>query len=109
MPRLKSDFPSAEPVVVANYSVSFNNFIPLNVTIKAVTWTLGLHSTANGAEADPNPSSRLNGGPVIYNTIVVQQIHNLMDGNTYLVIVTASLSDGEVIDLWCYLPCAAPQ
>jgi hypothetical protein len=114
VPRLKTDFPSAEPVMIGNYSIDFNNNIPPNVTIKTATWTLGLHSTASGKEVDPNPSSHLlytdqNAGPIVYNTIVVQQIGGLIDGNTYLVTVTASLSDGEVIDLWCYLPCAAPQ
>jgi hypothetical protein len=110
MPRLKIDFPSAEPVMVGTYSIDFNNNIPPSVTIQTATWTLALHSTASGKEVDPNPSSHLIiGGPVIYNTVIIQQIGGLVDGNTYLVVVTASLSDGEVIDLWCYLPCAAPQ
>lgn len=110
MPRLNTDFPSAEPVMIGNYSIDFSKYIPPSVTIQTATWTLALHSTTTGKEVDPNPSSHLlNNGPRICNTVVVQQIGGLMDGNTYLVVVTASLSDSEVIDLWCYLPCIAPQ
>ena len=107
--RLSSDFPSVEPTMIGNYSIDFKNNIPPSVTIQTATWTLTLHPTASSTEVDPAPSSHLLGGPVIENTVVLQRIGGLMDGNIYLVVVTASLSDGEVIPLWCYLPCAAPQ
>lgn len=110
MPRLLKDFPATEPLALATCSVDFASFIPLGASLIAAAWTLGIHAVEPGAAPDLVPQSRLVCAPQIEcSTIAVQRIGDLMAGNDYLVSVTGTMSDGEVVVLWTVLPCRAPQ
>lgn len=110
MPRLNKDFPATEPSALATYSVNFAPFIPPSARLVSAPWTLGIHAIEPGAAPDAAPQSRFVGAAQIENnTIAVQRIGNLLAGNDYLVSVTGTMSDGEVVILWTVLPCRAPQ
>lgn len=110
MPRLLRDFPATEPLALATYSVDFAPFVPPGASLIAATWTLGIHAVEPGAAPDLMPQSRLVCAPQVEcSTIAVQRIGDLLGGNDYLVSVTGTMSDGEVVVLWTVLPCRAPQ
>lgn len=110
MPRLLKDFPATEPLALATYSVDFAPFIPPGASLVAAPWTLGIHAVYPGAVPDAMPGSHLVGTPQVeHSTIAVQRIGNLVAGNDYLVSVSGTMSDGEVVVLWTVLACRAPQ
>lgn len=110
MPRLLKDFPSFEPTARGTFSIDFAENIPAGATLASATWTLSIHQVQPYAAVDPDPNGHANGGPTIAGTVVLQSIGpGLVDGNDYLVTATANVSDGEIIVLWCVLPCRAPS
>jgi hypothetical protein len=109
MPRILTDFPAMEPGSIGTYSIDFSPDLPPAVTLASVSWTLGLHAFLPGATIDPTPQARLIGAPWIAGTFAAQRIGGLFAGNDYLVIATATFSDGEVFVRWTVLPCRAPQ
>jgi hypothetical protein len=108
MPRLPDDFDTIEPGSELDYTIGFDGNIPSGVTIDAASWSLAVRYVAPGYTLDPSPSDRLLGAPTIVDTLTIQRISNLYAGNTYLVTATATLSDGEVVILWCTLSCVEP-
>jgi hypothetical protein len=109
MPRLSKDFPTTEPEAVGVYSVDFAQNVPVGASFAAASWTLGIHYTLPGATADATPQARLVGAATVNGTITSQRIAGLVAGNDYLVTVSGTMSDGEIVVLWTVLPCRAPQ
>jgi hypothetical protein len=109
MPRLLRDFPTTEPGSVGVYSIDFAQNVPPGSTLQSASWSLGVHFTVPYATADANPNSHLVGQSSISGTVASQRISGLVDGNDYLVSVTGTMSDGEVVVLWTVLPCRAPS
>jgi hypothetical protein len=109
MPRLLKDFPATEPGSLGTYSIDFATTVPPGATLVGASWTLGIHAVQPGGAPDAMPRSRLVGGTQIEGTVSLQRIGGLVAGNDYLVSVTGTTSDGEVIVLWTVLPCRAPQ
>lgn len=108
MPRLTDDFGDTEPGSVGDYTIDFSLNVPPGKTITTAPWSLAVRFVAPGYALDSSPSDRLVGSSTISDTSVIQRIANLLAGNTYLVTVTATLSDGEIVILWCCLSCVAP-
>lgn len=108
MPRLEADFDDTEPGAVGDYTINFGTNVPDGITILTAPWSLAARYVAPGYTLDPDPSARLDGTATIDGTAVTQRIGDLYAGNTYLVTVTATLSDGEIVILWCTLSCVAP-
>lgn len=109
MPRLLKDFPATEPGSLGTYSIDFATNVPPGATLVAASWTLGIHAVVPGAPSDAVPQARLVGPSQIEGTVAVQRIGALVAGNDYLVSVTGTTSDGEIVVLWTVLPCRAPQ
>ena len=108
MPRLSTDFSDTEPGAVGDYTIDFGLNVSAGNTIVTAPWSLAVRYVAPGYDIDPAPSSRLTGAPTISGTAVVQRIGTIYDGNTYLVTTTGTMNDGEIVILWCTLPCVAP-
>src|SRR5579875_1368360 len=98
MPRLLKDFPVTEPGAVGLYAIDFAQNVPVGASLVSTVWALGLHYTLPGAAA-----------AAISGTVTRQTIAGLVAGNDYLVTVTGTMSDGEVVVLWTVLPCRMPQ
>lgn len=109
MPRLQTDFDPTEPAAIGIYTIDFDGNIPPIVTINAASWTLTTRYVAPGHALDPSPIDRLTGATAIVGTKTIQRISNLYPGNTYLITVTATLSDGEIVVLWCTISCVNPS
>lgn len=118
MPRLVRDFPAAAPGSLYSYSVDFAPYVPPGASLVSASWTLGMHALLPGAVVDPTPQVRLAGAPWIApnsatpprNTVAAQRIGGALHaGEDYLVSVTGTTSDGEVVILWTVLPCRTPQ
>lgn len=108
MPRLEADFDPTEPASVGDYTIDFGPNVPTGVAISSVAWGLTVRFVAPGYDLDPAPEDRLPGPATISDSATIQRIQDLYAGNTYLVTATATLSDGEIVILWCTLPCVAP-
>ncbi len=112
MPRLTRfgggplDFPIAAPGEVRDYTIDFAQYVPAGGSISSVIWSLAV-SAVNGI-LDPDPNGHLVSTASLSGTKSTQRIASLLSGNYYLVTVTALLSDGELIELWTYLPCQQP-
>jgi len=109
MPRLLKDFPVTEPGAVGLYAIDFAQNVPVGASLAAASWALGLHYMLPGAAADATPQARLVGAAAISGSVTRQTIAGLLAGNDYLVTVTGTMSDGEVVILWTVLSCRAPQ
>ena len=108
MPRIVENdgaFSDVEPEAIIDYTIDFSRDVPAGVTIASAPWELAVRYVAPGYTADPTPASRLLSDPRVVGLASIQQIGNLVTGNTYLVTSTATLSDGEVVPLWCTLTC----
>ena len=108
MPRLAAAFDDTEPGSVGDYTIDFGPNVSTGGSIVTSPWALAVRSVAPGYDIDPDPTSRLDGVPTIDGTTVIQRIAGLIAGNTYLVTVTATMEDGEIVILWCTLACVAP-
>jgi hypothetical protein len=109
MPRLLKDYPVTEPGANGVYSVDFAQNVPVNASLVSASWTLGIHATLPDALADLTPQARVVGAAMIAGTVASTRIAGLLAGNDYLVTVTGTMSDGEVVILWTVLPCRMPQ
>lgn len=109
MPRLIKDFPVTEPGANGVYSIDFAQNVPTGATLASASWTLGVHYTLPDAAPDLAPMSRLVGAATASGTLTLQRIAGLLGGNDYLVTVSGTMSDGEVVVLWTVLPCRQPQ
>lgn len=107
--ELSSNFPTTEPGANGIYSVDFARQVPAGATLAAAVWALAVEWTLPGSTVDATPSSRLVGSPSISGTISSQRIAGCVAGNDYLVTVTGTMSDAEIVQLWTTLPCRAPQ
>ena len=108
MPRLQDDFDPTEPGSIVNYTMGYDGNVPVGATIVSAVWALLVRYVAPGYDIDPAPVDRLVGDATIIGTNTVQRIEGLYAGNTYLVTSTATLSDGEIVIIWCTLRCVAP-
>jgi hypothetical protein len=109
MPRLLRDYPVTEPGAIGLYSIDFAQNVPPGASLVAASWALGIHYVLPGATMDLNPQSRVSGAAILNGTVTAQRISGLVAGNDYLVTVTGTMSDGEVVVLWTVLPCRQPQ
>jgi hypothetical protein len=109
MPRLLKDFPTTEPGAVGLYSIDFAQNVPSGASLASASWVLGIHYTLPGASVDATPQERLAGAATVSGTVTSQKIAGLVAGNDYLVTVSGTMSDGEIVVLWTVLPCRAPQ
>ena len=109
MPRLLKDFPVTEPGAAGTYAVDFAANVPVGASLAAASWTLGIHYILPGAAADATPMMRLVGAATVSGTLTAQRIVGLIAGNDYLVTVTGTMSDGEIVVLWTVLPCRMPS
>ena len=107
MPRLPSDLGPGEPGEIVDYPIDFGP-LRTGVTISSAAWHLTVRYVAPSFALDPAPQSRVSGSATVAASVTTQRIAGLQPGNTYLVTATATMSDGEVIILWCALPCVPP-
>lgn len=99
-------FPITEPPAVGDYSIDFADNLPPDITLGSpVSWALAVRHAFPDYTVDPSPSSRLIGGQLVTGSVTTQRIAGLYAGNIYLVTVTGTMSDGEVVELWCTLTC----
>lgn len=108
MPRLDADFDNTEPAAVGDYTIDFGPNVPTGSSIDNAPWTLSVRYVAPGYTIDSDPASRLVGEPTISGTKTIQRIADLQAGNTYLVVTTGTMENGEVVILWCTLTCVSP-
>jgi hypothetical protein len=109
MPRLLKDFPVTEPGAAGTYAIDFAANVPVGASLASASWTLGIHYTLPGAAVDAAPMMRLAGTATVNGTLTAQRIASLIAGNDYLVTVTGTMSDGEIVVLWTVLPCRMPS
>jgi hypothetical protein len=109
MPRLLKDFPITEPGSIGLYSIDFAQNVPVGASFVAASWALGIHYTLPDATVDAMPMARLVGTANISGTLTAQKIGGLIAGNDYLVTITGTMSDGEIVLLWTVLPCRMPS
>lgn len=115
MPQL-IDLPVVAPTQVQTCTMDFGKFLPLGVTLQgAPSLTISVR-----LGTDNDPTSRINAGPIIgtaptvvggtglTDTAVLFQVHNCLDGVTYLIEVHCDRSDGDVAEAWVRLACVAP-
>lgn len=97
------------PINVGESEVFGLNFaldLPTGDSISSVS-SLVL-TQAGGTGNDPNPSSRLDGGPsIIGGNTIAQRITGPVAAVVYKLNVYISTVQGNVLELWAYIPCVA--
>ncbi len=108
MPHLGADFDPTEPGSVGDYTIDFGPNVPPAGSIDSVVWATTVRYVAPTYSLDPSPGSLVHGSPSVSGSATIQRLEGFVAGNTYLVTATATMSDGEVVILWCGLPCVPP-
>ncbi len=111
------DLPVVAPAQVQTCAVDFGYFLPPGVRLHGVP----VLSMSVRIGTDATPSSRINSGPIVgtvstalggtglANTAILFQVHNCLDGVTYLIELYCDRSDGDVAEGWVRLACIAPS
>jgi len=101
--RVKPDYSPAQPTEAKRYGMDFTNDLLAADSVASCTITL---VALNGI--DPSPATRLSGPAIITGNIVQQLISNLVAGERYLVIFTATTSQAETLVLYGAVSCEDP-
>lgn len=111
--KVDRDFAPISPSETRDCGLDFSNDLAAGETIASATATLALISTLDGSTADTLPDTRKSGSPAIEvsllteltDAVIVQRVTGCLDGNTYDVILRATTSNGQVLELNGHLPC----
>lgn len=120
MPRILPDLPAIAPEQAQTIAIDFGKLLPSGVTLTG-TPTLNVSTAAAGAAHDPSPASRVSVGPMIgavpvalggtsfANAAVLAQFSNCIPNAVYVIEVVCQRSDGDKVEAYVHMPCAAPQ